>query len=160
MILHGRNILVYQDGVAIAAAKACEIHVACQKLEVASPDTGEWEDYLPGRKGWQVRMSRLVTSETNGVTGHLMNVGQRVRLTFGSVDELKHLGFDRLTGYALCDDATVSAQTGSLAEGSFNFTGCGGLERVMVNLRDKNQNPLRDKDGNQLRVMENLENLI
>lgn len=156
MILHGRNILIYQDGVAIAAAKACEIHVACQKIEISSPDTGEWERWLAGRKSWNVRLSRLVTS----ISGHLMNVGKEVRLTFGAVDELKHLGADRLTGYALCDDATVTAQVGSLASGTFAFTGCGPIERVMVNLRDSLGNNMLDANGNQLRVMEELENLV
>ena len=40
------------------------------------------------------------------------------------------------------------------------FDGCGGLERVMVNLRDSNDNNLLDSNGNQLRVMEDLENLV
>ena len=30
----------------------------------------------------------------------------------------------------------------------------------MVNLRDSQQNDLKDSDGNQLRVMEELENLV
>ena len=156
MIIHGRNILIYQDGVAIAASKSCEIHVACEKIPIASPDTGDWEDNIAGRKNWTVRMNRLVTS----VTDHLMNVGSRVRLTFGVVDKRLNLGADRLTGYAICDDATVTGNVGSLATGSFVFDGCGGLERVMVNLRDSLQNDLKDSDGNQLRVMEELENLV
>ena len=156
MIIHGRNILIYQDGVAIAAAKSCEIHVGCEKLEVASPDIGDWADHIAGRKNWTVRMNRLVMS----MTEHLLNAGNRVRLTFGVVDKRKELGGDRLTGYALCDDATVTANTGNLATGSFVFTGCGGLERVMVNLRDSNQNDMKDDNGNQLRVMENLANLV
>ena len=156
MIIHGRNILIYQDGVAIAAAKSCEIHVGCEKIPIASPDTGDWEDNIAGRKNWTVRMSRLVTS----VTKHLMNVGSRVRLTFGVVDNNLHLGADRLTGYAICDDATVTGNVGNLSAGSFVFDGCGGLERIMVNLRDSQQNDLKDSDGNQLRVMEELENLV
>lgn len=156
MIIHGRNILIYQNGVAIAASKSCEIHVGCEKIPISSPDTGEWEDNIPGRKSWTVRMNRLVTS----VTDHLMNVGSRVRLTFGVVDNNLHLGADRLTGYAICDDATVTGNVGSLASGSFVFDGCGGLERVMVNLRDSQQLGLKDSEGRQLRVMEELENLV
>lgn len=156
MIIHGRNILIYQNGVAIAASKSCEIHVACEKIPIASPDNGDWEDNIPGRKNWSVRLNRLVTS----MTEHLMNAGSRVRLTFGVIDSRKELGGDRLTGYAICDDATVTANVGNLASGSFVFTGCGGLERVMVNLRDSLQNDMKDSDGNQLRVMEELENLV
>ena len=156
MIIHGRNILIYQNGVAIAAAKSCEIHVGCEKIPIASPDTGDWEDNIAGRKNWTVRLNRLVMS----MTEHLLNAGNRVRLTFGVVDSRKELGGDRLTGYAICDDATVTANVGNLASGSFVFTGCGGLERVMVNLRDSLQNDMKDSDGNQLRVMEELENLV
>ena len=156
MIIHGRNILIYQNGVAIAASKSCEIRVGCEKIPIASPDTGDWEDNIAGRKSWTVRMNRLVTS----VTDHLMNVGSRVRLTFGVVDNNLHLGADRLTGYAICDDATVTGNVGNLASGSFVFDGCGGLEKVMVNLRDSLQNDMKDSDGNQLRVMEELENLV
>ena len=156
MILHGRNILVYENGVAIAAAKSCQIHVECEKIEIASPDSGEWRDFIAGRKLWNVRIGCLVTS----VSGHVMEAGTRVRLTFGSVDELKRLGYDRLTGYALCTTADVAAQVDTLAQGTFAFDGCGGLERVMVNLRDSNENNLLDSNGNQLRVMEDLENLV
>jgi len=156
MILHGRNILVYQNGVAIAGAKTCEIHMECELIEIASPDSGVYRDFIAGRIKWSVRIGRLVTS----VGGHLMNVGNRVRLTFGSVDELKRLGFDRLTGYAICTNADVTAQVGSLANGTFAFTGCGGLERVMVNLRDSNEKNLLDRNGDQLRVMEDLINLV
>ena len=156
MILHGRNIFVYQNGVAIAAAKSCEIHVDCEKVEVATQHSDEWREYEAGRKTWNVKITTLVVS----VSGHLMNIGDSLRLTFGSVDELKRLGADRLTGYALCTNADVVAQVGSLAKGSFQFDGSGGLERVMVNLRDVNDNNLLDADGNQLRVMEELGNLI
>lgn len=153
MIIHGRNILIYQDGVAIAAAKSCEIHVACEKIPIASPDTGDWEDNIAGRKNWTVRMNRLVTSVTN----HLMNVGSRVRLTFGVVDNNLHLGADRLTGYAICDDATVTGNVGNLSAGSFVFDGCGGLERVIVNLRDSQQLNLRDVNEKQLMVLDEIE---
>ena len=156
MIIHGRNILIYQNGVAIAASKSCEIHVACEKIPIASPDTGDWEDNIPGRKNWSVRLNRLVTS----VTDHVLNASNRVRLTFGVVDARLNLGADRLTGYAICTDATVTGNVGNLATGSFVFDGCGGLERIMVNLRDSQQNDLKDSDGNQLRVMEELENLV
>jgi hypothetical protein len=49
---------------------------------------------------------------------------------------------------------------GALAQGTFQFDGCGGLERVMVNLRDSQGNNLHDANDNQLRVMEDLVNLV
>jgi uncharacterized protein YaiE (UPF0345 family) len=51
MIILGNNIIIYENGVAIAAAKSCEIQVECDTLEVSSPDSSDWRDYIAGRKG-------------------------------------------------------------------------------------------------------------
>lgn len=155
MIIHGRNILIYQDGVAIAAAKSCEIHVGCEKIPIASPDTGDWEDNIAGRKNWTVRMNTLVVS----VYDHLMNIGSRVKLTFGVVDKYGELSADRLTGYAICDDATITGNVGNLATGSFVFDGCGEMSRAhfMSVLRDSQQLNLRDVNDKQLMVLDELE---
>lgn len=155
MIIHGRNILIYQNGVAIAAAKTCEIHVQCDKIETTSATSGDWRDYIAGRKSWTVRTGGLVTS----VLGNLLNVGSLVKLTFGVIDKYGELSADRLTGYALCDDATVTGNVGNLATGSFFFDGCGELvkARFMSVLRDSQQNNLRDADEKQLMVMDELE---
>ena len=54
MLVHGRNIIIYEGGVAIAAAKSCEIRIQCDAEEVSSPDNGEWRDYIKGRKAWEI----------------------------------------------------------------------------------------------------------
>lgn len=65
MILHGGNILLLQDGAAIAAAKSCDLDIQCESLPVASPSSGAWADAIPGRKSWSAACSHLVTSITN-----------------------------------------------------------------------------------------------
>lgn len=62
MILHGRNLIIKVGGVAIAAAKSCDINVKAKEIEVSSPTDGEWEHSIMGRKSWQVTCSQLVTS--------------------------------------------------------------------------------------------------
>ena len=68
MILHGRNILLLAGGVAIAAAKSCEINVSADTIPIASPSSGQWEDAIAGRKSWKGSCSGLVTSITDPVS--------------------------------------------------------------------------------------------
>ena len=62
MILHGRNLIIKVGGVAIAAAKSCDINVQCEETETASPSTGAWRTAITGRKSWSVTTNQLVTS--------------------------------------------------------------------------------------------------
>ena len=62
MILHGRNLIIKVGGVAIAAAKSCDINVQCEEIETASPSTGAWRTAITGRKSWTVSTNQLVTS--------------------------------------------------------------------------------------------------
>lgn len=62
MILHGRNLIIKAGGVAIAAAKSCDISVQCEEIDTASPSTGEWRTAITGRKSWTVATNQLVTS--------------------------------------------------------------------------------------------------
>lgn len=150
MLIHGRNIIIYEGGVAIAAAKSCEIRTNCDAEEVSSPDMGEWRDYITGRKGWTVKINMLVTN----MREILIHSGSRVRLTMGVRDENNGLTADRLTGYALCTDAITTGTEGNLAQGSWNFLGCGILDRLTENLRDSDQKNLRDVDLKNLRALD------
>jgi hypothetical protein len=151
MLVHGRNIIIYEGGVAIAAAKSCEIRIQCDAEEISSPSDGEWRDFIVGRKSWSVRISMLVTN----VREILIHCGSRVRLTAGVRDVDNTLTADRLTGYALCTEAVVTGTEGNLAQGSWNFIGCGPLERLTEYLRDSDQKNLRDVELKDLRALDN-----
>ena len=62
MIIHGRNLIIKAGGVAIAAAKSCDISVQCEEIETAGPSTGEWRTAITGRKSWTVATNQLVMS--------------------------------------------------------------------------------------------------
>ena len=62
MILHGRNLIIKAGGVAIAAAKSCDINVQCEEIETASPSTGKWRTAITGRMSWSISTNQLVTS--------------------------------------------------------------------------------------------------
>ena len=62
MILHGKNLIIKAGGVAIAAAKSCDINVQCEEIETATANGGPWRTALIGRKSWSVSTNQLVMS--------------------------------------------------------------------------------------------------
>ena len=79
MIIHGRNLIIKAGGVAIAAAKSCDINVQCEEIETASPSTGEWRTAITGRKSWSISTNQLVT----GIVRPIQMVGTSVSLDMG-----------------------------------------------------------------------------
>lgn len=84
MIIHGRNLIIKAGGVAIAAAKSCDISVQCEEIETASPSTGEWRTAIIGRKSWTISTNQLVTS----IVRPFSMVGTSVSLDVSIVDEV------------------------------------------------------------------------
>ena len=62
MVLHGRDLIVTANGVAIAAAKSCELQVSCDDIEISSPTSGQWREFIADRKEWAVTTNHLVVS--------------------------------------------------------------------------------------------------
>lgn len=62
MILHGEDIIIKAGGVAIAAAKSCDINITTDTEEIANSGSGKWKQFMIGRSSWQVVVSQLVTT--------------------------------------------------------------------------------------------------
>ena len=142
MHLQGNNLIIYVDGVAVAAAKSCTV-----TMEVGSIDTagsGRTKASMPTVKDWSVKTSVLVTS----LNGHFALNG-KVRLSVAVVDN-GETTTDRMTGEAIVTNANVSAAVGNLVQGNFSFKGSGALERPRVRLRDNQSTPLNDNQGTHL----------
>lgn len=118
MNILGRNLIIKVDGLAVAAARSCEISVEAETIEVASPSTGEWRSFIAGRKSWSVSCSYLVQAPGS----ELPQAGTSVLLSLA----LKG-GSNILQGYAIVRSCRVSADVGSVAKGTFEFTGNGML---------------------------------
>lgn len=82
MILHGRNLIIKANGVAIAAAKSCEINVKAKEIPVSSPTDGQWDLAIVGRKSWSVSCGHLVTS----IIRNIAMVGTQVTVSMGIED--------------------------------------------------------------------------
>ena len=142
MHLQGNNLIIYVDGVAVAAAKSCTVTMEVGSIETAG--SGRTKASMPTVKDWSVKTSVLVTS----LNGHFALNG-KVRLSVAVVDG-GEITTDRMTGEAIVTSANVSAAVGNLVQGNFSFKGTGALERPRVRLRDNQSTPLNDNQGNHL----------
>lgn len=150
MYKNGYDLLIYVDGVAVAAAKTCRISMSADMIEASSPENGQYKTFLPGMIEWSVSTTSLVVT----VHDKFEKIGNEVRLSFVMRDHFNNLSGDRMTGQAIVEKYEVTGAVRSLCTGSFVFRGSGEFKRNMLELRDSEQNNLLDDDGNQLRVVD------
>ena len=120
-MIYGRDIKIFMDGVAIAAAKSCEISVNVDTHDVLTPADTEWQRLKAERYEWTVQVSTLVTEFRTR-----FNLGQMITLTM-AVCDANGMTADRMTGTAYLKKSEVTAQLGNLVQGGFTFQGVGSL---------------------------------
>ena len=138
------------DGVAVAAAKSCDIDLSCDVVETASASDGEYRTYITGRKKWDVSVSYLVTTAFATIA---LKVGDTVTLTMGKTMN-GHITGDRLTGTAIVTDCRITGNIGNLAKGSFKFQGTGALDVQSSPLESNEPYDLEDSVPNDLYSVE------
>ena len=95
-LLHGRNLIIKADGEVLGLSKSCTIQVSAATIPVSSPNTGQWEESIPGRKKWIVQSSHLMYNR--GATkpmDRMDMVGQTIQLSLDMLYEntVKFRGF-------------------------------------------------------------------
>ena len=98
MILHGRNLIIKADGVAIAAARSCDITIAVDDIETSSATDGQWKTSILGRKSWKVNTNHLVPSMARAAS----MAGTTVALSVELKGDMGGLPFD-----GFCDNVTI-----------------------------------------------------
>lgn len=116
MILHGRNLIIKKDGVALAAAKSCIIEVQADDIEVSSPLTGQWKTYIAGRKSWKTDVSGLVPFVGDNPSAGVLNLarmaGQVVSLAgYLSPHENMYPGILPFAGWTTVDPEDIQHQS-------------------------------------------------
>lgn len=83
MVIHGGQILITTaaGSPVIAASKSCEIVVNTDDIEVISPLSNEWKEFMAQRKEWSVSVSHLATA--GQFPQCLMMPGQSITLKIG-----------------------------------------------------------------------------
>ena len=123
-MLHGRDLILSINGVAVAGAKSCEVSVSSGSTEVSSPTDGQWRHYIADRKEWSVTCGVLFVddSQTHPLTDPKAMVGTEVTLRTAMRD-----GSDYLQGSAIVTAWRVTGTVGNLMQGTFSFRGNGSL---------------------------------
>ena len=122
MAINGNNILVFNGSTAIAGVKSNEIVCDCELIEISSPSTGAWRQYIAGRKEWSLTVGYLL----------LASPDVRALLTVGSSYTIKVKGrsdsdSNGVSGTAYLKTCKIDATRGNLVQGSFQFVGTSAL---------------------------------
>jgi predicted secreted protein len=120
MAINGNNILIYVNGTAVAGTKSNEVQSNRELIEIASPTSGEWREFIAGRKDWGFSISWLVSSHQD-IEQLLLSVGV---VTVRIVGRGQSLG---LTGSAIVQTCKMTFTRGNLAQGSLQLKGSGPL---------------------------------
>lgn len=119
MAVLGNNIIVTMGGTAIAGTKTDHIQCGADLIEISSPSSGDWKQYVSGRKEWSVTTGFLLLANTD--VSKLLTVGTRVQLV------IKERNSTGVTGYAYIKTCEINANRENIANGTFTFVGDGAL---------------------------------
>ena len=122
MAANGNILLVKLGGVTIAGVKSSEQQSSCEMIETASPNSGRWKTYIAGRKGWNVTLNYLLADANN--IKDLLKVGVTYELYFIH----RNAPVPYCYGTATLTTCKITATTGQLMQGSFQFLGNGELQ--------------------------------
>lgn len=120
--INGNNIYITLGGTMIAGSKSDEIQTDCDMIEISNPNSGDWRQYMAGRKDWSVQTSFLVTNVTN--IRQLLNIGTSYNLVFRDRNSTSGAS---VSGTAILKTCKISSVRGNLVTGSFAFQGTGAL---------------------------------
>ena len=120
MAINGNNILIYVDGAVVAGTRSNEVQTNRELIEIASPTSGEWRQFIAGRKDWGFTISWLVSSHAD-IQQLLLDAGV---VTVRIVGRGESLG---LTGTAIVQTCRMTFTRGNLAQGSLQLKGNGPL---------------------------------
>lgn len=130
-MIHGRNLIVALDGVAVAAAKTCSLDLDRSFLESCSPVSGQVHTKIPTTYDWGVSVDGLIansSSPTVSLEDKLIE-GTKCLLTFTDGSG------NRRAGFVYVKSCKESGPVGGLATYSASFESTGPLYKYMqVNL--------------------------
>lgn len=111
MIYQGQDLIISANGQAVAASKSCSVEVSCDTQKVSSPDDGQWEHSIPGRKKWaistnQLMISRQLITRTLTVTSYAENKKADIADVYNSGYSYNNQGGTRGISVCVMDGGT------------------------------------------------------
>ena len=107
---------------AIAATRSQEIQSGADTIEIANPSSGQWRQFMAGRKQWSVNVNYLVRGDANTNIRDVLKVGTTYTLCIKDRE-----GNFSIQGSAICTQCKVTSVISNIVSGSFAFQGTGAL---------------------------------
>lgn len=120
MATNGNNVLIYVGGSLVAGTRSDEVQSGCETIEIANPTSGDWRQFIVGRKEWSISQSWLLPAASD--LNRLLQVGTTVTIRILGRGAAKGL-----TGQAIVKTCKITNTRGNISNGSFAFQGTGAL---------------------------------
>lgn len=127
-MIHGENLILAINGTPLAASKSCSLSKSSSFIEVAPPTAGDWEAFVPSKKGWSMSSDCLLgTMDAYKTLDAAWKAGTALTIRFFNTEY-----DENETGTAYIDSLNLDASKGSLAKMSVSLKGSGELSDIVI----------------------------
>ena len=122
----GRQLILAFGRAVVASSVTCEVDMQTDTIEVASPTSGVFRDYIPSLCGWSISTSGLIKSTQQQYDlFELWRNRTKLRVNYYDT-EMRMVR----SGYAIITNLRESAPNRSIPTYSISLQGCGELKNV------------------------------
>ena len=122
-MIHGENLILAINGSPLAASKSCSLSKSSSFIEVAPPTAGDWEAFVPSKKGWSMSSDCLLgTMDAYKALDAAWKAGTALTIRFFNTEY-----DENETGTAYIESLNLDASKGNLAKMSISLKGSGPL---------------------------------
>lgn len=118
-VILGNNLILAVDGKAVAGSKSCTLNVQSGTIEIASPQTGTWRQYIRDRREWSVDCSYLMKAVGSDGTAFTAYVNKMLPQIYG-IEFPTVLSTGNNDGKTLLSVYTYSSGTWSMSSWNIN----------------------------------------
>ena len=135
----GRQLILAFGGAVVASSVTCEVDMQTDTIEVASPTSGVFRDYIASLCGWSISTSGLIkTTQQQYDMFELWRNRAKLRVNYYDT-EMRMVR----SGYAIITNLRESAPNRSIPTYSISLQGCGELKNVeYLNMYKSSQDTL------------------
>ena len=122
----GRQLILAFGGAVVASSVTCEVDMQTDTIEVASPTSGVFRDYIASLCGWSISTSGLIKSASQQYDlFELWRNRAKLRVNYYDT-EMRMVR----SGYAIITNLRESAPNRSIPTYSISLQGCGELTTI------------------------------
>lgn len=122
----GRQLILAFGGAVVASSVTCEVEMQTDTIEVASPTSGVFRDYIASLCGWSISTSGLIkTTQQQHDLFELWRNRTKLRVNYYDT-EMRMVR----SGYAIITNLRESAPNRSIPTYSISLQGCGELKTI------------------------------